>query len=150
MMPLMTVPTSGPARLGWFVRKRRANRKLSQAAAAERAGLSRQAWIDIEKGVRDSYGTTLQGIEDALLWEPGSCEKTRDGGEPTELPEPERPLTRAERAALLIEFAQTDPVFSREPSLARALIDLGESAIKEEEAAERSGGPSSEPASAEG
>ena len=132
MMPLMTPPPSGPARLGWFVKQRRINRKLSQAAAAKNAGISRQAWIDLEKGDRAAYDTTFQGVEEALLWAPGSCATTRDGGEPTELPEPERLLTRAERAALLIEFAQTDPVFIHDVTAARLLIELGETALKEE------------------
>jgi hypothetical protein len=128
----MTVPTSGPTRLGWFVKQGRRQRRLSQVAAAKLAGISRQAWIDLEAGIRDSYDTTFQGVEDALRWQSGSCAAIRDGGQPTELPDPVHILTRAERAELLIEFAHTDPKFTSEPTLARALIDLAEAAIREE------------------
>lgn len=139
MMPAMTVPTSGAPRLAWFVERRRVNRKLSKVGAAKLAGVSRQAWTDLEAGIRDSYDTTYQGVEEALRWERGSCAATRDGGEPTELPEDERVFTRAERAVIAVEFMRTDPVFAREPSLARALIELSERAVKEARAAERAG-----------
>lgn len=81
----MTAPTAGPARLGWFVKQRRTQKRLSQASAANLAGFSRPVWANIENGVGTSYETTYVGVEEALQWVPGSCLATLAGGEPTAL-----------------------------------------------------------------
>lgn len=127
----MSAPTSGPARLGWFVKERRVNLRLSQAAAAKLAGISRPAWMNIESGGGNAYDTTYRGVEEALAWVPGSCATVLGGGEPVEVAA--RPLTRAERARALIEFAQSDPTFTSEPTLARVLIEKAEAVLREEE-----------------
>lgn len=96
----MTTPTAGPARLGWFVEQRRTGLRLSQTKAAKLAGISRPVWANVETGVGTSYGTTYAAVEAALSWEPGSCQKTLDGGEPVVLAEPAETEPAAETAAL--------------------------------------------------
>lgn len=79
----MTAPAAGPARLGWYVKQSRTRKRLSVAAAAKLADISRPAWTNIENGVGEPYDTTLVAVEDVLGWAPGSCAATRGGGEPT-------------------------------------------------------------------
>lgn len=101
----MTVPVSGPTRLGWFVKQGRTRLRLSQSAAARRAGISRPVWAAIETGITNPYDTTYVGVEETLHWAPGSCITTRDGGVPTELPSDVRPATLDEQADALEQLA---------------------------------------------
>lgn len=59
--------------LGEVIRNRREQLKLSQVAAAKRAGISRSTWIELEAGVRpEPQSSTLDRIDTALDWKPGT------------------------------------------------------------------------------
>jgi transcriptional regulator with XRE-family HTH domain len=56
---------------GALLRRYRAAAALSQAALADRAGLSRRGIADLERGVRNSpYGDTVRRLADALALQP--------------------------------------------------------------------------------
>lgn len=135
MLSRMEATDEDWARLGRQVRQKRASKGLSQSAAARAAGIHRGAWSAVEKATDGKpYDTTLAAIERTLGWELGSCALILDGGDPVPVGAPigGRPLSRVERARALIEFAKTDPTFTREPTLARILIEKAEEAIREE------------------
>ncbi|MFB6805439.1 helix-turn-helix domain-containing protein [Streptomyces sp. NPDC056387] len=69
-------------RLATQVRARRVELGFSQAAMAERAGISKGTCRRIEEGqpIRD---TNYVKVDGALGWAPGSCAAIRDGGDPT-------------------------------------------------------------------
>lgn len=66
--------------------RRRMELRLSKSEAARRAGVSRMAYWEWERGRRVPYDTNYAGIEDAMQWEPGSVEDLlRNGADPRPL-----------------------------------------------------------------
>ena len=68
-------------RLGRAVAVRRTALKLGVETAARAAGMSKDTWKRVERGlpVRD---TSYSSVERALHWAPGGCMRVADGGEP--------------------------------------------------------------------
>lgn len=95
----------------------------------------------IEGAFQDSYKPhVIRSLEQALRWQAGSVERIHAGEEPLEVPQAQtEPLTRAERARILIDFARTDPKFLADKRLAGVVIEMAEEAIREEEATGRGG-----------
>jgi hypothetical protein len=61
---------------------------MSAGVAAEKAGLSRGTWVNVESDARKTLPHNYAGIEHALHWAPGSIASILAGGEPTPLAEP--------------------------------------------------------------
>jgi DNA-binding XRE family transcriptional regulator len=84
---------------------------LGQEKAAAIAGISRETWAQIEKGIRTSYShKTLFGVCRALQWSPESIDLILAGKEPIEVPDDGATLRRVELvekelASLMTEFA---------------------------------------------
>lgn len=76
----MTTPD--PARLARIARGRRDELGLTQAQAADLAGVSDQTWLTLENG-RNVSRRTLAGADKALRWQPGSARAVLLGGDPT-------------------------------------------------------------------
>lgn len=74
-------------RLGQLVKaeRRRLYRTVDKARAV--AQLSRGAWDNVEHG-RPAKDLTYVGVEEALHWAPGSCNRVLDGGDPVPLDTP--------------------------------------------------------------
>lgn len=96
-------PRSPRELLGQRVRQRREDLGLSQPAAADRAGINRDTWRNMENGSRDIRSYNHRAVERALQWQPGSVEAILAGGEPQPLGEQERiPLPAEVRRWLAI------------------------------------------------
>ena len=94
------VTTPDPARLARIARDRRNELGLTQAQAADLAGVSDQTWLTLENG-RNVSRRTLSGVDQALRWRPGSARKVLVGGDPT--PESATPEDEINRLLATIE-----------------------------------------------
>lgn len=64
--------------------------RLSWAGLARAAGMSRRTLWDLRAGERTSYqAATLDALEAALRWEPGSVERVLSGRAPKRNPDPD-------------------------------------------------------------
>jgi transcriptional regulator with XRE-family HTH domain len=70
--------------IGKAVRQRRVHLRLSQAAAAQKAGVSRRTWSEIELGHRRCTERTLAGVEMALELPPGALAELRPAPAPVD------------------------------------------------------------------
>ena len=72
-MKLLVGRPAGPPRthLGWVIRRLRVEAGLTVFDAAERAGLSRWLWYDLEIGRREPHVTEFVAIARALGVDPG-------------------------------------------------------------------------------
>lgn len=69
-------------RLGQRVRERRMELGLSSPVAADRAGINRDTWRNLEAGTRAIRDYNHRPIERALNWQAGSIDAILAGGEP--------------------------------------------------------------------
>lgn len=102
-------------RLGALITERRAHLRLSVNKAARRADISNKTWANIEAGggARD---VTYVGVEEALLWKPGSCSDVLAGGSPT-IDDPSAPQPETEQPELIYSGPDGEdwrPVISRD------------------------------------
>lgn len=90
----------GPwARVATKVGQRRESLRIGQEKAAALAGISRETWAQVEKGVNTNYRhSTLVGICEAIRWDPTSIDRILQGQEPIELP-PDGAVELADLAA---------------------------------------------------
>ena len=105
-------------RLGDKVRARRKQfrPRLTQAAAAARAGISDTTWLKVENGQVVSDDTYVV-VEQVIRWQAGSAQIVLEGGEPIELPlddESEEDL-RALIADLRRRLAAVEAQLAKEP-----------------------------------
>lgn len=68
--------------LARHVRQRRLSLGMSISAAAERAGIDRTTWTNIENSARRLHQHNYAGVERALQWPAGSVELALAGHEP--------------------------------------------------------------------
>lgn len=86
MRPDRSPPDADWARLAERIRARRRRLGLTQAEAAELAGISAVLWGRLERASRTSYAAaSLAGVARAMRWSPTSIAETLDGGEPSPL-----------------------------------------------------------------
>lgn len=81
-------------RLAVLAQQRRTELRLGIEPAAKLASISKDTWKRIEAGQKvwdRSYG----GIETALQWAPGSCQRILDGADPI----PNEPITEGVKVA---------------------------------------------------
>lgn len=79
----MEAPEQGIERLHHFVTERRHALGLSRAAMFARGGPSPSTMLKARSGDRALSQPTLQRIDRALGWAPGSAETVMNGGTPT-------------------------------------------------------------------
>jgi hypothetical protein len=75
----MTTPDLG--RLATLVQTRRTELKLGVEPAAKLAGISKDTWKRVEAGLK-VWDTKYAGIETALQWAPGTCQRIINGQDP--------------------------------------------------------------------
>jgi hypothetical protein len=81
-------------RLAVLVQKRRTELRLGIEPAAKLGGISKDTWKRVEAGQK-VWDRTYGGIEAALQWAPGSCQRILIGADPV----PNEPLTEGVKVA---------------------------------------------------
>jgi len=98
------VANGGWKRRGRLVRDERAGRWRTAKEFAAAAGLSESLVDDIENGRRDNFkSSTVEAVETALGWAPGSFERAGRSGHPERLADPEFERVRAAWPQLSID-----------------------------------------------
>jgi hypothetical protein len=81
-------------RLAVFVQKRRTELRLGIEPAAKLGGISKDTWKRVEAGQK-VWDRTYGGIEAALQWAPGSCQRILAGADPI----PNEPIAEGVKVA---------------------------------------------------
>jgi hypothetical protein len=104
----MEAPERGIERLHHFVTERRRALGISRAQMFARGGPSPSTMNKALTGTRGLSRTTLERIDRALGWAPGSAETAMDGGTPTShIPAPEAGCPAHEHVVAVLESLRT-------------------------------------------
>ncbi|BBY46592.1 hypothetical protein MARA_00220 (plasmid) [Mycolicibacterium arabiense] len=104
----MEAPEHGIERLHHFVTERRRALGISRAQMFARGGPSPSTMNKALTGTRGLSRTTLERIDRALGWAPGSAETAMDGGTPTShIPAPEAGCPAHEHVVAVLESLRT-------------------------------------------
>lgn len=83
--------------LAALVQKRRTELRLGVEPAAKLGGISKDTWKRVEAGLK-VWDRSYAGIDTALQWATGSCQRILNGGEPL----PVEPASEAPDAAIAV------------------------------------------------
>jgi hypothetical protein len=104
----MEAPEHGIERLHHFVTERRRALGISRAQMFARGGPSPSTMNKALTGTRGLSRTTLERIDRALGWAPGSAATAMDGGTPTShIPAPEAGCPAHEHVVAVLESVRT-------------------------------------------
>ena len=131
----MTTPAL--ERLATLVIKRRTELRLGVEPAAKAGGISKDTWKRVEGGQR-VWDRSFAGIEAALGWEPGSCRRILDGGDPTPVGQPspaEEPkvtqIPRDELKRLVGDAVQSAAIATKGSLTGDEILELNERVLQE-------------------
>ena len=78
----MNAPTSGPARLDYYVTERLAVLHMTRVELTRRGGPNRSTLHKASNGIRSMSPATLARLDEALGWAHGSSKAILGGGDP--------------------------------------------------------------------
>lgn len=115
-------------RLAKLVHARRTELRLGVEPAAKAGGISKDTWKRVEAGQK-VWDRSFAGIETALQWEPGSCARILDGGDP--IARDSTQTSRAGAAGEARDVVQLALIATAKGTTAEEIREMSDRVVKE-------------------